>query len=1212
MAQAPQTISQATALKISDDSLFYTNPTFLDYKDSRIGEFNNTAFARKSALTDDTYNVLDIIRTAPYETDIAFGVEFGDGTSKQFFPDAQERFLQLDFLENILDDSFTNEFIEEKREKLAAAGYTREKLESLYNREQHEEFLKYLKSVKNLEGLEYTPRTREKETPLAPFLPIQIALEKGKETLFDMNEDQRAQAAARGADPDVNYISLVKDSDLKVGDLDAYTDLIRGRQLGSREPDVIEMEDAIHRFDPTAQISPMDFNNPNDGQFVIKSELLTGGKPVPFGNIQPTEDPESMWAETKIVLGQEGPSAIVGGGFISLAQKGIRKSIEKQTKRNADRLEKGEKDLETTGMLARTGRVAQLAAVSGIAEAVAEASRLYAGKLTGRNPRMSDYQIFKKSGLAAAYAAAGEFGGELVIKAFGKVKNMFTGERLPEVLLARLRASGEVLRRKKERMKTDLNEADLDRSVALTNEYVMDQGGRLGEELFSLGDLTGDKTLQALENNLLHVMNDASDGHQILDRLLNNQGNALDRYYEAITTRLRPDQKLDREQFNEIVNRIKLERRQKRKEAVEEDIYGIEEQLDIEEVIPGMRPDAPTSDITDSVQKIVEGGRIDYPEYTSEIMTMYRQYTDPIREEYTEVFDKVVADIDGTDFKPYEEKLVTLPKYISKQVQDMVRANKPEDRIFSTTDDAEVAEIMRTILQNRADEGISIELLTAPQPFTKQRKVSVRELQQTIDGLEDLFRSHQNPVVRREGKKLINGLVEAREDAFRILYKKITGAKSAPTLKGNPKGYEEMLNTVGGDIVDIKRRIKEAQDEADGAYIYQIATKEPSELGAYVFNSKPSNLEGLTKILSQSTEGLQKLQQMRQLVFDAIEQQVTEGGATTVQQAQRLAKLSDRNKEQLKVLFPDAEFNPKFFAELKKQLQTKENTLRKITGLIDDLRHPETGEPVGSPIEVLDAYLDMSPDRKENFRGTETFYKLQELSKMADEEPDLRTAFRTELERRMQNMMGLEADTALSRAQIFRGASTRKQSGFNLDKLLDMVLTPYQNDAQLAKDLSLVVGEKDALEYAKHLRNFARRGRLLVAKEKPLGSGQPTLATIMEYATGTAARLRKGFFGLLSRAGYRSNLILEELSPRVADHLATIFANPKKLDEFMKVYDKKRMPLNDALRVVAQIALGREGAEDVEETEVEQFKRKVSEEFDLPRLDVFLENVYGR
>ena len=253
-------------------------------------------FAKKSALTDEAYNVLDIIRTAPYETDIAFGVEFPDGTSKQFFPDAQERFLQLDFLEAVLDDSYTNEFIEDKRKKLKEEGYTREILESLYNPEQHEQFIKYLTSVKDLEGLEYTPRDIPvSRQPIPSFFNPRVIDPILRGVMHDLNEDQRAQAAARGADPNVNYLSLVKDSDLKVDDLDAYTDLIRSRQLGSREPNVIEMEDAIHRFDPTAKISPMDFNNPNDGQFIVKSELLTGGKPVPFGNIQPMEDPESLW-----------------------------------------------------------------------------------------------------------------------------------------------------------------------------------------------------------------------------------------------------------------------------------------------------------------------------------------------------------------------------------------------------------------------------------------------------------------------------------------------------------------------------------------------------------------------------------------------------------------------------------------------------------------------------------------------------------------------------------------------------------------------------------------------------------------------------------------------------------------------------------------------------------------------------------------------------
>ena len=1210
MAQAPQTISQATALKISDDSLFYTKPSFLDYRDSRIGELNQMPFAKKSALTDEAYNVLDIIRTAPYETDIAFGVEFPDGTSKQFFPDAQERFLQLDFLEAVLDDSYTNEFIEDKRKKLKEEGYTREILESLYNPEQHEQFIKYLTSVKDLEGLEYTPRDIPvSRQPIPSFFNPRVIDPILRGVMHDLNEDQRAQAAARGADPNVNYLSLVKDSDLKVDDLDAYTDLIRSRQLGSREPNVIEMEDAIHRFDPTAKISPMDFNNPNDGQFIVKSELLTGGKPVPFGNIQPMEDPESLWVETKIILGQEAPSAIVGGSFIALARRGIERQIKEQTKRNADRLEKGDLDLENFGVFKRTGRITKLAAVSGIAEAVAEASRLYTGKLTGRNPRLSDTQIWQKSGLAAAYAAGGEFTGELVIKAFGKVKNMITGERLPETLLARLRASGEVLRRRKARLK---DEADLDVSQTLLNEYVIDAGGEVGEELFSLGDLTQDKALQAIENNLLSVMDRGSEGYIVLDRLLNNQGNALDRYYEAINVRLRPDQEFGREQFNEIVNRIKLERRQKQKEAVEEDIYGIERQLDLEEIIPGTRPDAPVSDLTDSVQKIVEGGRIDYPEYTSEIMTMYRQYTDPIREEYVEVFDRTVADIDGNDFKPYEEKLVTLPKYVSKQVQDMVRANKPEDRIFSTTDDEEVAQIMRTILQNRADEGISIELLTAPQPFTKQRKVSVRELQQTIDGLEDLFRSHQNPVVRKEGKKLIKGLVQAREDAFRILYKKMTGAKSAPTLKGNPKGYKEMLNTIGGDIVDIKRRIKEAQDETDGAYIYQIATKEPSELGAYVLNSKPSNLEGLTKVLSQSQEGLEKLQQVRQLVFDALEREVSGDGATRVQQAERLRKLSNRNKEQFEILFPDIEFNPKEFAKLKQDLQNKEGILRQVNTLLEGMVNPETGATIGSPIELVDLYMRMSPKQKQDFRGTDLFYKLQEISKLADEEPNLRTAFRTDLERRMRNLMGLEADTALTRGEVFRKASTRSESGFDLTALQDMFLVPYQNDRALADDLGLIVGEEDALEYAKHLRNFARRARLLTQKEKPKPGDPNKLQTIMEHAAQTITNVRKGAFGQLSRAGYRTNLILGQLGPNVADHLAIIFANPKKLDEFMKIYDSKRIPLSDVERVIVQIALGRQGAEDVEETEVEQFRRKVSDEFDLPRYDLIRTNVFGK
>jgi hypothetical protein len=49
----------------------------------------------------------------------------------------------------------------------------------------------------------------------------------------------------------------------------------------------------------------------------------------------------------------------------------------------------------------------------------------------------------------------------------------------------------------------------------------------------------------------------------------------------------------------------------------------------------------------------------------------------------------------------------------------------------------------------------------------------------------------------------------------------------------------------------------------------------------------------------------------------------------------------------------------------------------------------------------------------------------------------------------------------------------------------------------------------------------------------------------------------------------------------------------------MKIYDKKRLPLGDIPRAITQIAMGREGAEEQETTEVEQFRQRIREDFNL-------------
>ncbi len=1219
---------QATAfdkdekLITSPSDLFYNNESYKKFVADREPYFRGQPIAKRDARTDETFSFLDVVSTAPYETDIAFEPTDKDGQSLgEYYPNAKERFLQLDFLDNVLDLEADSELLREVRADLMKEGYVDDQgqldvatLQSLHNPTQYRAFIDYAFSNEDLDGLPYEERKRPDAGALKGGLldrfiglndkvrpsPMQATrvpsgLVSG---LFDINEDQRAQYAARGADPNTNYMSLLDD--------DQLNDLSFGRTISPATLNKREVENLVHRFDPTAEVEYVDFSSEGmeSNQFIIKSDL-TGGKPVPFGNIQPLEslfegNPEAFLTEMDVFLTREAPALVLGGGFVKLFREGLNHRAQKQIDRNLARIEKGEPVLETSGALKTGAKMAGLASVSGIGEASAEAGKLLYARAAGYQPDMSDRRIFEISGLAGIYAVGGEFGSELALKAYGKVKNMFTGERLPEELLARLRASGEYLRRKRQRGFGELPPEDADFSTAQMNEFITEAGGEVTEELNSLSDLTNDGVTRAIENNLIATMDQGSEGYAALNRILNNQGGALDRYYESIKVGLKPNLKLGRDTFNKLVNRIKIQNRQKRKEAIEQDIFDIEKQLDLEEVVVDQRVVGPTSDVVADVQNIVEGGSPSYPQYTSELMTMYRQFIDPIRKEYDTVFNKTATDIDGNDFQVYQEAVVPLPRFISEQLNRMLNANKPQDRIFGSADDAEVAEMIRGILQNRSDEGISIQQLADPKRFEAQRRFSIEEITRTMENLESMFNSHPNQKVRDEGKKLLQGLANARSEAYRIQYKKITGDRSAPTEAKNPEEYRrDVLPVVGGDVNDVKLRISEEQDRVSGRYFYQVATKEPSELGSYILNSKPTDVDGLVAVLSETPEGLVKLQQVRRVVFDALDRQVRGDGSNTVQQANRLRILSDRNGAQLRILFPQTEFNPKDFQRIRLDIENNEKQLQRVNSVIDRMINPETGDFVNSPIEVVDAYFRMTPKAKRDFRGSPTWSQLKELSAIADEYPDLRTALRTDFTRRIENLAGIGADVVRGQSR-FRGAADRVDSGFDLDELTDLVLYA-PTDKDLAEDLSLIVGEKDALRFAKNLRNFARRAKILVAKERrnPKQASQETLQTIMERATGTVSAVRKGAFGQLSRAGYRTNLLLGELSPKVANHFAMILANPKKLDEFMKIYDTKRLPLGDSLRLIEQIALGRYGEEQEVEQEVEQFRRKVAKKFEL-------------
>lgn len=1220
----------------SDDYLFYTpGNVYADYVDARLAELQNAEMALKNEDTGEYFSYADIVSSAPYQTDIKFQPQ---GREEQYYPSPLDRFLQLDFINNVTDDTVQNEFINRIREKLkqdknyvdTEGNLDTDKLQSLGNAAQYNAFAEYVSKNVRLEGVPYDERARElsgspldlgtRARELASYLPATAApliaegVAAAEDYLFEINEDQRKAYSARGANPDKSYLTILREQGITLPDGTlAVDDLVKGRSLSPGSLTARELENLLSRFDKTAEVQPLDYQNPEGTDFIVTSEL-TGGRPKAFGNIQPLEtafagSPEELIDELDVFLRQETPKLILGMGGVGLVRRGIKTAAEKQAQRNAEKISEGRSSLEQRTKLGTLAQIAGYAGVSGIGEGLGQAAILYNGKYSGYQPDIAAERIWETSGLAAIYAFGGEAVGELALKLFGKISNMFTGERIPETILARLRAASAYIRNKSGVTLDDLAEGSPELSVETMNDFVTRQGFEVGQQLKTLGDITQDDVLQAMEFNLIQAADpDSISGglpvdspaRGMLEAILSNQDQSLDKYYEALKRGLGPDIDFDRPQFNDLVNRIRLEGQEQRRVQFENNLVETEGALDIEQQFPGvLDPEAGGSqELGESLQNIVKGGRPSYPEYSSELMNLYRQYTDPIREKYGEVFKRTDINLEtGESFATYQEPVVPLPKFIGDALNDMLYADKPEGRIFGTSDKKEVAEIIRTILPNREQEGISIELLADPPKFLKQREFSIEEITRTMDDLEKMFSANPNPEVREAGAKLLQGLADARSEAYRIQYRKITGAKRTPTeAKAAQKFEDDVLSTVGGDINTIQREIQDELAEVDGRYIYSLATKEPTELGKFILDSKPSKIDGVIRVLTQTPEGLQKLQTMKQIVFNEIDQQILGDAPSAVEQARRFTRLSSRRKEQLARLFPEVELNPANFRKIEIQLKENQKNLDEVNKIISNMVDPATGRFLDNPIKVLDDYFKLDADGKRAFRGTEAYDKLLALSDIANKYPDLRLAFRGELLRRMKDLAGIDKDQA--RGLIYKNVGDRENSNFDLDRLVNFSLA-YRTTGDLAKDLELFVGKDLARDYAMNLRNFTRRVRSFANKGPGKKKKEGQLQTIMDAVGATVTRIRRGAFGLLSRAGYRTQLVLDALGPKVAEDLATILANPAKLDEFMKIYDKKRLPLGDIPRAITQIAMGRYGAEKQETTEVEQFRQRIREDFNL-------------
>ena len=205
---------------------------------------------------------------------------------------------------------------------------------------------------------------------------------------------------------------------------------------------------------------------------------------------------------------------------------------------------------------------------------------------------------------------------------------------------------------------------------------------------------------------------------------------------------------------------------------------------------------------------------------------------------------------------------------------------------------------------------------------------------------------------------------------------------------------------------------------------------------------------------------------------------------------------------------------------------------------------------------------------------------------MAEEYPDLRSALQQYFAEEVVLKMRGRQFRPTPRGRRMRLAAGA-DSTFNIEKLNNLILTPFSTDREAARFLEPIVGKDEAFRYAKDLRILAR----LVNKQKGF-AGNPLEKLAKEESrrdqidlrargpkgTGFLDRARRAIFGPLdltaTRIGIARDVFVEELTASRAKYLGQIVSDPAKLRAYLRAEELK-LPVLAMYQVTAAIAAGR-------------------------------------
>tara|TARA_R110001583_G_scaffold11899_9_gene53151 strand:- start:168 stop:3572 length:3405 start_codon:yes stop_codon:yes gene_type:complete len=991
------------------------------------------------------------------------------------------------------------------------------------------------------------PRSRLFPARMGATAPVQLPV---KEDATDysgftesiLNEEDRQKLVSFNVDPDVIY----------QGDQSFYEKYMEGQfPAGTIDKDSpwrvkafffpinmtpFEAEKLLEQESPNAEFR---YINPRDKSMglAIRDES-TNGRFVP---LRPQFGLEAGTEELITGLGQE-----MGALFTELVGlKGLGKLI-------------GE-GVEQTTLSRKAGRGAGTVAIAGFSAGIGRFAQLAYGNAKGIN-EVSIERAFEDAGLAAVLGGAGAAVVGTAMATVGQVWKTITGSNIPQPVIDRLQAS--IAKVKTKGTGEEFTSKEL---TKITRQAALAVGDSVTKYRPTAGELTQDDFLKSLEIELFSQLSTTAKGRQAYEDIVNNNSNAAFNFWQELTENAPELKGISYTDFREFLKKQQDDYAAQAAEAAKLKIRDIEEGAKLDEVLPEQSPEQMLTidELGSTFTRDQESGSLIFKRNSPEFLAQSD-------EAYNTAKDSVAREIDALSGLKYDRKTDSATQIIPA-FREAFNAGEDKDAIMRTLGEVEASDVIKSMIPMR--DGISIlkQLLGVTVDdqgkFLKQADLDFGQLAGMQNALNSLFMESSDRGVREVAMKLRDAVEAQIDDLITFQARKQLAAEGveAPTAKV----LGEKVQEIAGPLIEAQAGLRQANQAIERRFIRELVDKEPSEIADFVLSSSPKQITQLLDQIYQLPDSIVRMQNLRQLVVENMRKSM--GSLPLAEQNKAYAKFLEKNSDQLKALFPEAQF-----LKLTNFQEVQEQALKDTAEAAEELAELE--KKLGkSPAEFISDFLLQG--RSARLTGAAEMSR-REFGELIKENPKLRPY-----------VTALTRDFFQKNFETTRTAGdTMFSGGLDVNRFIDFIQSGVRSGQEGSSELGQIfgplLGKEEGLKFAKNLRMLAQildRGVRRSARS-PMSQGPAANQTIDDFLQEMSFAQRI-LIPPLTQTGRRVTALMMGYRDQAKSDLLEVLADPTKLDILLKnradqISRRDFYKFLGALAVTREVDIGTETSED--------------------------------